>query len=123
MSIGSTYAEETMVFDRTVPYNDLPDLPPKVDIETTAILKMAIRANKALAELRISGHLIPGDVHLFGKFRAACEGASAAPFSSEIAGAIPLVESRSICPLSAGRNSACKGEHRLHFSNAIFARF
>jgi hypothetical protein len=53
-----------MTFDKTIPYNDLPDLPPKVDIETTAVLKMAIRANKAMAELRISGHLIPNQAVL-----------------------------------------------------------
>ena len=36
----------------TIPYNDLPTLPPQHDIETKAILKKAIRANAALAELR-----------------------------------------------------------------------
>lgn len=48
-----------MSFNRNKPYNDLPDLPPKTDVETNTILKMAIRANKAMAELRISGQLIP----------------------------------------------------------------
>jgi Fic family protein len=33
------------------PYNDLPRLPPKAELETTQILKAAIAANKALAKL------------------------------------------------------------------------
>lgn len=38
-------------FDRRVPYNDLPLLPPNVDIETKAILRKAISAGRALAQL------------------------------------------------------------------------
>ena len=53
-----------MNFNRTVPFNELADLPPLADIETTAVLKMAIRANKSLAELRVSGHLIPNQAVL-----------------------------------------------------------
>lgn len=68
-----------MVFKKTVPYNDLPDLPPKVEIETSAVLKMAIRANKAVAELRVSGHLIPNQAVLIQAL-----GLSEAKLSSEI---------------------------------------
>ncbi len=39
-------------FDKNLPYNDLPNLPPKVNLETTAIFKATIRANKLLAELK-----------------------------------------------------------------------
>lgn len=42
-----------------LPYNDLPLLPPKADIETKAILKACIAARASLAELRVSGQLIP----------------------------------------------------------------
>lgn len=38
-------------FDRKVPYNDLPLLPPKVDIETKQILRKTISAGRALAQL------------------------------------------------------------------------
>lgn len=68
-----------MGFNRLLPYNDLPLLPPKTDIETIQILKMAIRANKALAELRMSGHLIPNQVVLIQAL-----GLSEAKLSSEI---------------------------------------
>jgi len=38
-------------FDRKVPYNDLPLLPPKADIETKQILRKAISAGRTLAQL------------------------------------------------------------------------
>ncbi len=45
--------------DPTKPYNDLPLLPPRRNIETTPILKATIRANRALAELKGLGNTIP----------------------------------------------------------------
>jgi Fic family protein len=38
-------------FDRKIPYNDLPLLPPKVDIETKEVLRKTISAGRALAQL------------------------------------------------------------------------
>jgi Fic family protein len=38
-------------FDRKIPYNDLPLLPPKADIETKSILRKTISAGRALAQL------------------------------------------------------------------------
>lgn len=43
----------------TVPYNDLPPLPPKEELETRAVLKACIEARAALAELKQSCALIP----------------------------------------------------------------
>jgi Fic family protein len=48
-----------MSFDRTKPYNSLPLLPPKQDIESKDILKKCISARAALAELKQAGKLIP----------------------------------------------------------------
>ncbi len=48
-----------MAFDPEKPYNQLPPLPPKVDVETKAILKKAIDARSALAELKGLGLTIP----------------------------------------------------------------
>ena len=48
-----------MTFDPLKPYHDLPPLPPKADIETKAILKKAISAGRALAELKGLGETIP----------------------------------------------------------------
>jgi Fic family protein len=48
-----------MPFDRLQPYNDLPLLPPAVELETKAVLKEAIEANRVLANLRGLAAQIP----------------------------------------------------------------
>lgn len=48
-----------MAFDRNKPYNDLPLLPPSADLETKVVLKQAIGANRALANLRGLAGQIP----------------------------------------------------------------
>lgn len=48
-----------MPFDRNQPYNDLPLLPPAAELETKVILKQAIAANRALANLRGLAGQIP----------------------------------------------------------------
>jgi Fic family protein len=46
------------------PYNDLPRLPPNIDLETKPILRQCIRARAALAELKQSAELIPNSAIL-----------------------------------------------------------
>ena len=41
-----------MKYNPLKPYNDLPDLPPKANIETIKILKKTISASRALSELK-----------------------------------------------------------------------
>lgn len=53
-----------MTFRADRPYNDLPPLPPKADLETKAVLKACIEARAALAELRVCGRLIPNQAVL-----------------------------------------------------------
>jgi len=48
-----------MTFNPMQPYNNLPPLPPSVDVETKAILKKAISAGRTLAELKGLGGVIP----------------------------------------------------------------
>lgn len=48
-----------MTYDPEHPFDDLPALPPAVDVETRAVLKQAIAATRALAELKGAGGLIP----------------------------------------------------------------
>ena len=48
-----------MSFDPDKPYNDLPLLPPPVDLENQAVLKKVISAGRALAELKGLGKTIP----------------------------------------------------------------
>ena len=52
-------------FDPKVPYNELPDLPPPLElIETADILKQCIKARVALAELKQAAELIPNSAVL-----------------------------------------------------------
>lgn len=53
-----------MTFRPNHPYNELPLLPPREDVETKAVLKACIAAHTALAELRVSGQLIPNQAVL-----------------------------------------------------------
>lgn len=48
-----------MPFNRSQPYNDLPLLPPVAELETKAVLKQAIAANRVLANLRGLAAQIP----------------------------------------------------------------
>jgi Fic family protein len=51
-------------FDPSRPYNSLPALPPKADVETKAILKACIDARTAVASLKQAGALIPNQAVL-----------------------------------------------------------
>lgn len=42
-----------------IPYNELPHLPPKVELESAAIMKQLIKSHKALAELKGYSKLLP----------------------------------------------------------------
>ncbi|MFH2120803.1 MAG: hypothetical protein ABIJ25_10470 [Pseudomonadota bacterium] len=52
MNIWTGWRRSATAFDPEIPYNDLPPLPPKVDVETKTILKETIAARSALAELK-----------------------------------------------------------------------
>lgn len=58
------------------PFNSLPDLPPRFDVETRAILKQCIPARAALAELRQAAELIPDQSVLIGTLPLLEAGAS-----------------------------------------------
>jgi len=53
-----------MGFDPDRPHNDLPPLPPSADVETRAVLKRAIAAARAMAELKGLGGVIPNQAML-----------------------------------------------------------
>ncbi len=48
-----------MVFDPLKPYNELPELPPAVDLESRDVLRKLVGAGRALAELKGLGDTIP----------------------------------------------------------------
>jgi Fic family protein len=68
-----------MRFDPTKPYNQLPDLPPREQVETPAVLKRCIAARAALAELKGLCESIPNPDVLIR-----CIGLQEARASSEI---------------------------------------
>lgn len=53
-----------MVFNPKMPYDDLPLLPPKADVETKTVLKQALAATRALGELKGAGGIIPNQAIL-----------------------------------------------------------
>jgi Fic family protein len=55
-----------MGFDPNTPYNDLPDLPPRVELETRAVLKACIEARARLAELNAEAARLPNPDILIG---------------------------------------------------------
>jgi hypothetical protein len=46
-------------FSAEAPYNALPQLPPKAELETKPVMKALVGARAALAELKQAGELIP----------------------------------------------------------------
>ena len=68
-----------MSFDPNNSYNDLPLLPPKDELESKEVLRKAITANRALAELKGAGELIPNQAILIQAI-----GLQEAKLSSEI---------------------------------------
>ncbi len=53
-----------MAFQTDTPFNDLPKLPPKADVETARLLKKAASARGALGELKGVGKLLPNEAIL-----------------------------------------------------------
>ena len=53
-----------MKFDRRSPYNNLPPLPPPVDLESKSVLKKCVGAHRSLASLKGAGNLIPNQAIL-----------------------------------------------------------
>ncbi len=51
-------------FNPKLPFNDLPNLPPNVELETPLVLKACIEAHKELAQLKIAEQLIPNQTVL-----------------------------------------------------------
>ncbi len=51
-------------FNPETPFNELPPLPPLIDIETPLVLKACIAAHKELAQLKVAERLIPNQTVL-----------------------------------------------------------
>lgn len=62
--ISDVGAIDMNTFDPGKPYNNLPLLPPKANLETPEIFKACIEANKELAKLKMAERLIPNQTVL-----------------------------------------------------------
>jgi hypothetical protein len=85
-----------MSFDPRQPYNDLPFLPPPCELETKRVLKKCVAANRALAELKGAGDLIPNQAVLINAIPL-----QEAKLSSEIV-SIPSTYRRDVSTNPAG---------------------
>ena len=88
-----------MAFDPNRPFNDLPDLPPASETDTKAILRSCIAAHTALAELRISGNIMPNQAVLINS--------------------IPLLEAQSSSEIE---NIVTTAERLFHYTNDTTGR-
>lgn len=69
MSIGSTHLQDMSIkhnnldiyWEPTLPFNDLPLLPPTAELETKAVLKQCIQSRTALAELNQAAQFLPNE--------------------------------------------------------------
>jgi Fic family protein len=107
-----------MTFDPSKPYNDLPLLPPKIEIETKAVLKKAISAGRALAELKGVGETIPNQTLLIDSLLL-----QEAKASSEIENIITTNDAlfRAFATKTASIDPATK--EVLHYREALWEGF
>jgi Fic family protein len=103
-----------MTFNKLKPYNQLPALPPSIDLETKAILKACIRANKALAELKGAGELIPNQAMLINAIPL-----QEAKTSSEIENIVTTQDELFKAELSGGKDANPNTKEVLRYRSAL----
>ncbi len=106
-----------MQFDPGKPFNQLPDLPPKTELETPRVLKATTRASRALAELKGRTQSIPNPTILLNTLAL-----QEAKLSSEIEN-IFTTNDELFRGLAASGNSADLSPHAkevLHYRDALW---
>ena len=104
-----------MSFDPNVPYNDLPLLPPGDELESKDVLKKAITANKALAELKGAGELIPNQAILTQAI-----GLQEAKLSSEIENIVTTNDELYRAFASEGQKAEPQTKEVLRYNDALW---
>lgn len=107
-----------MPFDKDLPYNHLPLLPPNADLENKEILKKAIRANKALAKLLGSGRQLPNQSILINSI-----GLQEAKLSSEIENILTTNDELYQAFASDKKITAGNTKEVLHYQEALWEGF
>lgn len=104
-----------MTFDPTRPYNDLPPLPPPVDLESKVVLRECITANRALASLKVVGNLIPNQTILINAIPL-----QEAQASSEIENIVTTGDALYRADLLPGNPSDPHTKEVLHYREALY---
>lgn len=107
-----------MTHDKTKPFNDLPPLPPAIDLETRDILKQAIEAHRALAELKHIGALLPNQAVLINTL-----GLQEAKLSSEIENIVTTNDELYRAHVEKELNQTPETKEVLHYQNALWYGF
>lgn len=103
-----------MAFIPAEPYNDLPLLPPTADLETKAVLKKCVTANRALAELKGTGDLIPNQSMLINAIPL-----QEAKLSSEIENIVTTQDALFSAALDEARNTDPHTKEVLRYRTAL----
>lgn len=104
-----------MSFDPRGPYNELPLLPPDKELETKEVLKKAITANKALAELKGAGDLVPNQAVLIQAI-----GLQEAKLSSEIENIVTTNDELYRAFASEGQKAEHHTKEVLRYNEALW---
>ncbi|HEX4839541.1 MAG TPA: Fic family protein [Rhabdochlamydiaceae bacterium] len=104
-----------MSFDCQIPYNDLPSIPPNVELETPKVLKEAIQASRALAELKGASDLIPNQILLIQAI-----GLQEAKSSSEIENIVTTNDQLYLAFAQSGSNIDSETKEVLFYKDALW---
>jgi len=107
-----------MSFDPTRPDNDLPLLPPPVDVESKAVLRKCISANRALASLKVAGNLIPHQAILINAIPL-----QEAKASSEIENIVTSGDALYRADLLPGKPADPHTKEVLHYREALYRAY
>jgi Fic family protein len=107
-----------MTFDRTQPFNELPLLPPTVDLETKIVLKQTIAARAALADLKGAARQLPNQGVLIQAL-----GLQEAKLSSEIENIVTTNDALFRGFANNGEGADAPTKEVLHYKDALWAGF
>ena len=106
-----------MPFSPDKPFNALPDLPPRVELETPAVLKATTRASRALAELKGRTHTLPNPTILLNTLAL-----QEAKLSSEIENIFTTNDElfRGLAAEGSGSEVSPHAKEVLHYRDALW---
>ena len=106
------------MFNKDLPYNELPLLPPKADLESKEILKKAIKANRSLAKLVGSGKQLPNQSILINSISL-----QEAKLSSEIENVLTTNDELYQAFASDKKITDANTKEVLHYQEALWEGF